>query len=51
MQMSIPKPLFPRTYRSRYRTADGRRWFAVWRQWMDRIWDYDCVEVKAADGQ
>ncbi len=39
------KQLLPLTYRSRYRTSDGKSWFAVWRMWFGRVFDHECVEV------
>ena len=39
------RQLLPLTYRSRYRTADGRKHFAVWKMWLGCVFDYDDVVV------
>jgi len=40
------RQLIPTTYRSRYSTDDGQRWFAVWNMWLGRVYNLDTVEVK-----
>lgn len=42
------RQMLPLTYRTRYRTADGRPHFAVWRMWFGRVFAHD--DVAMADG-
>lgn len=39
------RQLLPLTYRSRYGTDDGRRWFCVWQMWFGRSFNIDTVQV------
>lgn len=34
------KQLWPRVLWSNYHDADGRRWFAIWTQWLGRVYDH-----------
>lgn len=41
------KQLFPRTLYSLYRTDSGEREFAIWRQWLGRVYDYRRFSISA----
>jgi hypothetical protein len=46
----ILRQSIPLTYRTHYRTADGQRWFCVWRMWMGRCFAVEHVAMADGNG-
>lgn len=39
------KQLLPLTYRSKYKTPDGRKRLAVWKQWFGKTFDVEHFDL------